>query len=612
MKTVRFCLTALAAVQLAHAFKNYFNGCDRFDFGRNPSYDQKPMNHLRLLAVLYGAAGILLQAQTADLILINGKILTVDPKDSIAEAVAIAGGKIVAVGSNDAVKRLAAKNAQVIDLHGRTATPGLIDTHCHFQEAAVLYDVEVSDPSIKQIPDVLKLVAEKVRTSKPGQWVRGSGWDEGKFAELRYLYASDLDKVAPDNPVWLEHTTGHYGTANTAAMKLAGITRETKDPPAGTIDRDSKGEPTGVFKESAQDLVRHLIPPYTHEQQRNGLLRIMADFNKEGMTAVKNPGIVPEDWKLYRELLAEHKFSVRIFALWLGGVTVATAQEALKHIAELPKPPQSFDGLLLSGGVKIFMDGSGGARTAWMHDDWNKNSTGKDTGNKGYPNTNPEVYREMVRMIHGAGVHVSTHAIGDRAIDWVVDTYAQVLQEKPVKGMRHGIIHCNEPTDHAIEVMARLQKEYDSGYPELQAPFTWWIGDNYAGNLGPERALRLIPLKTFTARGIQWGGGSDYPVTPYPARYGIWASIERKTLKGVYGSQPFGTAESVDVHTALRSYTAWAARQLFLEDKIGSIEPGKEADIAVWDRDLYTMPADEIRNLKCEMTLLQGRVVYQK
>lgn len=556
--------------------------------------------------------GIALHAQTADLILINGKILTVDAKDSVAEAVAISSGKIVAVGSNDAVKKLAAKNARVIDLHRRTATPGLIDTHCHFQEAAVLYDVEVSDPAIKQISDVLARVAEKVRTSKPGEWIRGSGWDEGKFAELRYIYASDLDQVAPNNPVWLEHTTGHYGAANTLAMKLAGITRDTKDPTAGTIDRDAKGEPTGVFKESAQDLVRHLIPPYTHEQRRNGLLRIMADFNKEGMTAVKNPGILAEDWALYRELLAENKISVRIFALWMGGVTVATAQEALNHIAELPKPPQSFDGLLLSGGVKIFMDGSGGARTAWMHDDWNKNSTQKDTGNKGYPNTNPDVYRQMVRMIHGAGVHVSTHAIGDRAIDWVLDTYDQVLHEKPVKGMRHGIIHCNEPTDHAIEVMARLQKDHDSGYPELQAPFTWWIGDNYAGNLGPERALRLIPLKTFTAKGIVWGGGSDYPVTPYPARYGIWASIERKTLKGVYGAQPFGTAESVDVHTALRSYTAWAARQLFLEDKVGSIEVGKDADIAVWDRDVYTMPADEIRNLKCEMTLLKGRVVYGK
>jgi hypothetical protein len=436
---------------------------------------------------------------------VNGHILTVDARDSVAEAVAVSSGKIVAVGSNAEVRKLAAKDARVIDLHGRTATPGLIDTHAHFQEAAVLYDVELSDPSIREIGDVTKRVRQKVAGMRPGEWVRGSGWDEGKFSELRYIYAADLDKVAPDNPVWLEHTTGHYGTANSAALKLAGITRETKNPGAGTIDRDANGRPTGVLKESAQALVRHLIPPYTHEQLKNGLLRIIADFNKEGMTGAKNPGMGQDEWDLYQELLHEGKMNVRLFALWSGGTTMESARDALKHIEALPKPPKSYDGLLLSGGVKIFMDGSGGARTAWMHQEWNKNSTDTDKGNFGYPNTDPEVYRQMVRMFHDAGVHVSTHAIGDRALDWVVDTYAAELQRKPAKGLRHGIIHCNLPTDHAIETMARLQKQYDAGYPELQPEFMWWIGDNYAGNLGPQRALRLIPLGTYVAKGMMWG-----------------------------------------------------------------------------------------------------------
>jgi predicted amidohydrolase YtcJ len=138
----------------------------------------------------------------------------------------------------------------------------------------------------------------------------------------------------------------------------------------------------------------------------------------------------------------------------------------------------------------------------------------------------------------------------------------------------------------------------------------WWIGDNYAGNFGPQRAQRLVPLHTFLEKGIRWGGGSDYPVTPVAARYGLWASVERETLKGTYGAHPFGTAESVDIHAALRSYTVWGARQLFLEDRIGSLEIGKEADIAVWDRDMYTMPAQDLRNLKCTMTLVHGRVVF--
>jgi predicted amidohydrolase YtcJ len=205
---------------------------------------------------------------------------------------------------------------------------------------------------------------------------------------------------------------------------------------------------------------------------------------------------------------------------------------------------------------------------------------------------------------------VSTHAIGDRAIDWVVDTYSQVLAETPTQGLRHGLIHGNLPTVHAIETLARLQRDYDSGYPELQAPFLWWLGDNYAGNLGVDRAPHLIPLKTYQMKGIIWTGGSDYPVTPFPARYGLWSSVARETLHGTYGKQPFGTDESVDVHSALRSYTSWAARQLFLEDRIGSIEGGKEADLAIWDRNPYSVPTSELAKLHCEMTLVAGKVVF--
>ena len=209
-------------------------------------------------------------------------------------------------------------------------------------------------------------------------------------------------------------------------------------------------------------------------------------------------------------------------------------------------------------------------------------------------------------------MNVGTHAIGDRAIDWVVDTYAQVLEETPTSGLRHSIIHANIPSEHALETSWRAASTNTMpAYPEVQAPFTWWIGDTYAGNFGAERALRLVPLKTFLKRGILWGGGSDYPVTPLAARYGLWASVEREALKGTYGAHPFGTAESVDIHAALRSYTIWAARQLFLEGRIGSLEVGKDADIAVWDKNMYEIPAHELRNLRCGLTLFHGAVVYK-
>jgi len=253
-------------------------------------------------------------------------------------------------------------------------------------------------------------------------------------------------------------------------------------------------------------------------------------------------------------------------------------------------PAAPIDDRVILGGVKLFMDGSGGARTAWMYDDWSLNYNGTDVGNKGFPTTPPLIYRDQVRMIHNAGIHVCTHAIGDRAIDWVVDTYAMMFREKPTKGLRHGIIHFNVPSDHAIATVAAMQKDFDAGYPELQAPFMWWIGDNYAGNYGEKRDLRMVPLKTLVAKGVQFAGGSDFSVTPYPARYGLWASVARKTQNSRYGATPFGTAESIDIHNALKSYTRWAAHQLFLDDKIGSLEAGKDADIAVWDRDSTKFP----------------------
>jgi hypothetical protein len=301
---------------------------------------------------------------------------------------------------------------------------------------------------------------------------------------------------------------------------------------------------------------------------------------------------------------------VRVFALSRER-SLESVKQAIPRLATLPRPPASLgDGRLLSGGVKLAIDGSGGARTAWMYDDWSKDFTGTDTGNQGYPVFNPEEYREAVKLLHDAGVHVSTHAIGDRAIDWVVDSYAQALAAKPTRGLRHEIIHANTPTDHANEVMARLQRDFDAGYPEAQATFLWWIGDNYAANLGPRRAARLKPLKTWASKGIKWAGGSDYPVTPFAARYSLWASVVRKTLNGTHGSQPFGTSEAVDIRTALRAQTIWAAHQMFLDDRIGSLEVGKDADVAVWNRDLYTVSADGLKDLKAELTLVGGEVMF--
>ena len=554
----------------------------------------------------------------ADLLLLHGHIITVDAKDSIAQALAIRNGVIVKIGTDAEVLAFAHHApSHVIDLHGQTATPGLIDTHAHIANGGVreLYGVELSNAT--SIAEIVARVKSKIAVSKPGEWVTGSGWDEAKLAEHRLVIAADLDAVAPNNPVWLMHATGHYGVVNSLGLRLAHISSSTTDPATGIIDRDLRGVPSGVLKERpAMELVTQLIPPTTPEQMREGILHLQRILHSEGMTAVKDPDIFQIHWDAYKSLLNKGQLKERICVLWNAGSTLESARKALAEINAVPRLPATLgDDHLLSCGAKIFMDGSAGARTGWVYDDWLRDAKTPDPtisgeANRGYPLVDPSIYREMVRLFHQNGVPVGTHAGGDRSTDWIVDTYALVEREQPHPGLRHSIIHATLPTPHALDVMAELQKKYDAGYPEMQPGVLWWVGDNYAGNYGAKRNQHLEPFKTMLSRGIVWSGGSDYPVTPIPARYGLWASSARLTAKGTYGLHPFGIAEAVDIHTALRSYTVWGSRQMFLENKIGTLEVGKRADIAIWDRDLYAVPTDQIKDLKCLMTLLDGEVVY--
>ena len=538
------------------------------------------------IAALLAAAPLAAQQAPADLILTNGRIYTVDDSRPIVTALAVRGGRVAFVGDTRGALTLRGAQTRVIDLAGRTVTPGLLDAHAHFSGGGAdrLFVIDLSYPNVKNMADVAAAIREKAATLPKGTWITGRGWDEGKLAEKRLITARDIDAASPDHPVYLTQTTGHYGVANSLAMRLAGVSKDTRDPPAGTIDRNPDGSPTGVLKEGAQGLVRRLVPPRTADENERGIRELVKAFNAEGMTGLKDPGINSQTWDLYRKVERDGALNVRVFALWRGGSSIDGARRLVAERAATSRPYETTgDDHLVSGGVKLYIDGSGGARTAWLYDDWNKDWTGVDAGNAGYPTSNADTIRAMIRLFHDAGMHVSVHSIGDRGIDWVVDSYDQAMRDNPRKGLRHGIIHANIPTDHAIDVMARLQRDFDAGYPEPSASFAWWLGDTYAGNFGPARSLRLNPFATFRARGMTWANGSDYGVTPFAARYGIWAAIAREPLLGTWGGDPFGRKESVDVKTALRAQTIWAARQMFLETKIGSIEPGKYADLAVWE-----------------------------
>lgn len=554
-----------------------------------------------------------IQESPPDLLLVNGAVITVDANDRIAEAIAIRGDRIMAVDTTAAIEQLAGPQTRRIDLAGRTVTPGLLDAHAHFSPGDFNRrdGLDLSFPAVKSIEDVKTAVARQGVSLTADSWIIGTGWDEGKLAERRVIMARDLDKAAAGHPVWLRQTMGHYGVANSVALKLANIGRDTPDPTGGTIDRDATGNPTGVLKETAQQLVTSLIPPPTADEIERGIRERARGFNAECMTGVKDPGIPDERWDSYRRVLASGDLTVRAFVLWRGGRTVDDARALIAQRAAMIRPYESTgDDHLIAGGVKLFADGSGGARTAWMYDEWNVGVTGIDAGNRGYPNIEPDTLREMIRLYHDAGFHIATHAIGDRMIDVVVDSYLEVLRRNPKQGLRHAIIHANVPTEHAIETMATLQREFDAGYPESSSTFMWWIGDTYAGNYGA-RARRLDPFATYLKRGIRWANGSDYSVTPFAARYGLWAAVAREPALGIYGGDPFGRDEAVDIHAALRASTIWAARQMFLDTKIGSIEAGKYADLAIWDRNPYQVPTADLKDMKCQMTVFDGKIVFQ-
>lgn len=551
-------------------------------------------------------------AAAPDTILLHGRIHTADARSSVVQALAITDGIISAVGSDAAIQKLAGPKTKVIDLKGRAATPGLIDTHAHILSTGLGELGQIPLGGARSVEDMVAAVKARVATTPKGQWVTGVGWDEGKFADGRYPTAAELDAVSPDNPVWLENTTGHYGVANGLALKLADVTAATPTPTAGTIEKLPDGRPAGVLKETAQELVTRLIPEPTVEQRKAALTHMIRRLHEEGMTGFKDPAISRADWLAYLGLAQAGEFPINACVLFSGGRSMATATTALAEIrrakVEIASVPNTS---LAVCGVKLFMDGSGAAPTAWMYEDWNHHRTEIAKGNSGYPQIDPSEYRQMIALFINADIGIGTHAIGDKAIDWVVDGYADALKAHPVKDLRLSIIHANTPTPHAIAQMARLQRAYGSGYPETQATFAWWIGDIYAANLGPARSQRLNPYATYVKNGIIWGGGSDTGVTPFPARYGLWASIARETSGATWGKTPFGTAEAVDLPTALASYTRWAA-PLIRADGSGTLAVGKAADIAIWDRDPATVPVEAIKEMKADMTLFRGRVVFER
>ena len=539
----------------------------------------------------------IVKALGADLVLLNGTVLTVDERDSTAEAVAVKYGRIAHVGRNGDVKGLIRDGTQVIDLQGRCLTPGFITTHEHFLRYGynAVSGIDLWYPRVTSIKDIVEAVKAKVAETPKGEWVFGWGWDENLLIDRRPPNRHDLDPVSPDNPVYLGRVYQKIAV-NSCALKIAGVNRDTPQPEYGEIYKDEAGEPTGLFLTilPSADPFRNILPVATTQLKEKAIVKACHDYNSEGMTAVIDATVgkeEPNDLVAYENVRMRNELTMRVYALYGFVRTVEEAKETVKRYTTYG------DDMFKLGGVKLSLDGGVVPKTGLFYEPY----VG-EPNNYGRTKWKKEDLMEAVEILHNAGWQCCTHTIGDKAIDWVLDCYENAMKMNPRPDPRHQIIHIYYPTEEAIERVKRL-----SVMANVQTTFIHFEGDVYVRNLGEGRGECVKPLKAFIKKGIPVGNSQDYPSGPIPANIGLWAAVARETFSG----KVICPDERLTVSEALRTYTIWAAKHIFMEDRLGSIEVGKYADLVVWDKDLYSIPTDELRNIKAEMTILNGRVVYE-
>ena len=535
----------------------------------------------------------------ADRVLVNGKVVTVDSHDSIVEAVAIKEGRILSTGSTADMMRLAGEGTEVVDLGGKTVLPGLIDTHTHPSGAAArLYEINCRSPPVRTIGEILAMVSDRAEELGPGKWIRGTNYNDIKLEERRHITRWELDGAAPENPVFISKETGHLYVVNSRALELAGITRDTPDPPGGQIERDEDGEATGLLYETAGRLVMSLIPPYTVDEIKEGLRRVWDQFSEWGVTTTHDASGYGDAIRAYQQLLAEGVRQVRTLLMVSVHPQRPEGADLLEAMTNMGVQSGFGDEWLKVMSLKIMGDGSGAGGSAAVYTPQNRGTKGL-----GLMITSPEEMKRMTVEAHQAGIRVSIHGIGDRGIDLALDAIEEAQRLKLVHDMRHRIEHNSVCTPKQLERIKELGVT-----PSSSIGYMWGIGDDYVENFGPERTRWLHPHRTMMEMEIIAGGNSDYPVSDGNPMIQIYEAVTRKTRTG----KIVGPDEAVGVLDALRLYT-WNGAYLGREEDLkGSIEAGKLADIVVLDRDILTVPLEEIKDIKVLMTIVDGKVVYRR
>lgn len=530
----------------------------------------------------------------ADTIFMNGEVITMVSEGDVAEALAIRGGRILALGPEKTLREFVGSSTKMIDLKGRAVTPGLVNSHDHFLEHgwASAFVVDIRYPRARSIREITALVSEKARTVGMGRWIFANVWDESLLEERRLPTRWDIDPVSPNNPVWLKRVF-EMGVANSRALEAAGITGGTPNPPNGWIDRDREGEPTGVLRGRAIDLMTAAFPPQSRDEMEEALRQACQDYLKQGFTTVIEPGVLAPQIEAYKSLHAK------------GGLTSASSSRLvfLHDEAEVRwaldnyRPGEGDDRLRVIG-LKFAEDGGVGPRTALMYTPFKG-----IPANRGVQLIDGELLKRMTLMGHRAGFQVAIHAIGDRAIDIALDAYEYAQVEDPREEARHQIVHCYFPSEEALRRIVDLGVMVNT-----QTPFIYWLGESFLEALGGERCSRCMPVRTMLERGIPVGISHDATVTPPLSAIGLYSSVARRTIRG----NSVGAGEAVTPYQALRLYTDLAARHCFMENRIGTLEPGKYADLVVWDRSPLGVDTVELRDLKVDLTVVEGVTVYAR
>ncbi|HMF96839.1 MAG TPA: amidohydrolase [Vicinamibacterales bacterium] len=530
------------------------------------------------------------QPPPADTILVNGHVITVDARFSIAEAIAITGGKFAAVGTTADIRKLAGPSTQTIDLHGETVIPGLADDHLH--DAGGGPGVDLSQA--RSLVDVLAAIDVRVKSSRPGDIVvTNSDWHEAQLKEHRLPYRKDLDTVSPDNPVVVVRG-GHEYILNSAALTKWKITKDTPQPAGGRITRDAQGELNGELIDRAKAFVQLPPPPPLTTEELAAQHR---KLNQAGLTSIRYPGASVEQYRLLQQMEQRGSLTIRVNQLLRFGADSAAAMR--DAIARSQIKPDEGDEWLRIGGMKLAVDG--GFEGGWMREAYAE--PWGDHGTFFGVNTMKQAaYTDVVKELNRLGWRVATHAVGDAAIDEVLAAYEAANAEKSIRGRRWTIEHGFIPQPDQFPRMQAL------GLVISAQDHLYLAGPSLVNYWGAARAARTTPMRTYLDQGFVVAGGTDSAVVPYPPLWVLYHFVSRDTISGGV----MGTDQKISRKEALQVETINNAYLTFEERTKGSIEPGKFADLVVLPEDILACPEKQIERMRISMTMVGGRVVYRR